>query len=565
VGTTVRRVSKKQLLLPQRVRPSGIYLVTGTLVVLGLVAAQALSSAPVLGAPFGVPVWALAAGFALSEKWVIHIPLAKSTHTLTLSEVVFVVGLLFASPLALVFAVVVGGGVGLLLDPLVPVERKAFNLANYGFSAAVAALAFQLLQQYVASLPVNGTLTAISWGSALGASILMSAVSLLGIVAAMTASRQRPKPRQFRSMYGAGLATSALGGSIGVLVTITMWQSPWAALMFVPLVAAVYLGTRSMVRQRLQHERLAVLNEFTSIVLQSPSTASGLISVQERLAGLFACESARFISGGQSASHGLSVSALSHESKVLEWSDESGRRGLLIVVDPHLEEADVKELVLQGRLAAAGPFSEEEKVFALAITQQLSMLVSHGRLAASLAATKVEAGIDPLTGIGNRRQLDEMFSAAQSQSTGATLLTLDLDGFKALNDRFGHDLGDTALVFVADTLRELSEAGEIPVRLGGDEFGVLVVGTGHASRAADLAERLRLELSFSLADRLPLPIGASFGVATALPSDGMRDLLRRSDLAMYEAKRTGKGRVVVHQEPNPGTSPTPRDVIHLNG
>jgi diguanylate cyclase (GGDEF)-like protein len=534
--------------------------IISALVFISVCLAPALSSRSTLVTSFTVPLWVLTAGFALSEKWVIHVPIGRSSHTLTLSELVFVVGLLFASPAEVVVAIVVGGGIGLSLDPLVPPVRKLFNLANYACSGAIAAVAFQLAHDVLH--PVSGgtpqvqkaSLGVASWAPALAAAVVMSAVSLIGIVAAMKATGASLNRRKAGSMFGTGLATSAVDASIGVLVALTLWQSPSAALLFVPMIAAVFLGAKSVINDQLQRERLETLQRLTETVLRAENVAAGLVELATELAPIFACESVKFAVGGEGIR-----STLSAGQNIVEWSDSSGQRGLVVAADQRTvggrPRAEHHELILQGRIVASGPFSDGEKVFAQAIANQLSMLVSQRDLSASLAATKVEAEIDPLTGIGNRRRLEEMFLATRDQKVGCTLVTIDLDGFKSLNDRFGHDMGDSALVAVAQSLQEHSEAGEIPVRLGGDEFAVLVIGDQHRSRAADLAERLRLDLSFSLADRLPAPIGASLGVASAEPGDGMRELLRRSDAAMYQAKRTGKGRVVVHGETrgeNPG-------------
>jgi diguanylate cyclase (GGDEF)-like protein len=154
---------------------------------------------------------------------------------------------------------------------------------------------------------------------------------------------------------------------------------------------------------------------------------------------------------------------------------------------------------------------------------------------------------DALTGLGNRLLLAE----ATAQTLGpdgdrpAAVLLLDLDGFKEINDTLGHDAGDELLIVVADRLREAGAGAEAVVRLGGDEFIVLLPGADHES-AVLAAEGIRLALRRPIAVAgLPVEIDAAIGVALC-PRHGtdLSTLLKRADVAMYEAKRSGAGTVV---------------------
>lgn len=153
---------------------------------------------------------------------------------------------------------------------------------------------------------------------------------------------------------------------------------------------------------------------------------------------------------------------------------------------------------------------------------------------------------DALTGLPNRRRLGEALSSALSRlrhdSLPVALLLLDLDGFKAVNDTWGHEAGDCLLLTVADRLRDELRVGTTAARLGGDEFAVLLEGAS-ANAAGELAARLVASLS------RPVPIGAataavtvSVGVAKAVSGDSVDDLLRRADTALYSAKHSGKNR-----------------------
>ena len=156
------------------------------------------------------------------------------------------------------------------------------------------------------------------------------------------------------------------------------------------------------------------------------------------------------------------------------------------------------------------------------------------------------ARTDPLTGLGNRRRLEEATARLLLRQEGPlSVLFLDLDGFKGVNDGRGHLFGDQLLVEIADRLRSGVRADDLVVRLGGDEFAVLVPGL--ATHASDVARRLQaaMRVPVQLTGR-PVTVTASIGVATS-GTAGRRDaeeLLRNADLAMYQAKATGRNCVV---------------------
>jgi diguanylate cyclase (GGDEF)-like protein len=155
--------------------------------------------------------------------------------------------------------------------------------------------------------------------------------------------------------------------------------------------------------------------------------------------------------------------------------------------------------------------------------------------------------IDALTGLMNRRAFEQelvnRLAHAERSGRGGTLLYVDLDNFKAINDNFGHERGDDALQEVARTLLTMSRSYDLVARLGGDEFVVWFEETEVAdgcSRAQDLIDAFAGLKRFSGAD-LP-PLGGSVGVAPSRPGDcaDIRDILGRADRAMYAAKRNGK-------------------------
>lgn len=159
---------------------------------------------------------------------------------------------------------------------------------------------------------------------------------------------------------------------------------------------------------------------------------------------------------------------------------------------------------------------------------------------------------DPLTGIANRRALDEFlditWTAARSRQEPMSVLFLDIDHFKAFNDRYGHPAGDETLQKVARTLASLPlRADDMVARYGGEEF-VLVLPATNATGAAAVAERARAaieQLAIAYAGSATGVVTVSIGFATACPDDhsDLGTLVARADAALYTAKQAGRNRV----------------------
>ena len=157
---------------------------------------------------------------------------------------------------------------------------------------------------------------------------------------------------------------------------------------------------------------------------------------------------------------------------------------------------------------------------------------------------------DHLTGLANRRrferQLEREVARVGRFERPFTLLMIDIDSFKNLNDNFGHDAGDDAIRRLSKVLREGTRGIDLAARIGGEEFAVLLVETSKDG-GLEVAERLRTAIK-----SLEIPqaghITASFGVAEC-PRDAQTaaDILKAADVALYEAKRNGRDQVVALQ------------------
>jgi len=162
------------------------------------------------------------------------------------------------------------------------------------------------------------------------------------------------------------------------------------------------------------------------------------------------------------------------------------------------------------------------------------------------------ARFDPLTSIANRRHFVEMVGAEMARSSRygkpLSILMMDIDQFKEINDVYGHQAGDAVLQALCETCKIVLRAVDIVGRWGGDEFAILLPETPHAI-AHQVAERLRGAIGSTVVDlemHSPLHFSVSIGCASRNAKDDSLDtLLNLADKALYDAKRTGRNRVCV--------------------
>ena len=172
----------------------------------------------------------------------------------------------------------------------------------------------------------------------------------------------------------------------------------------------------------------------------------------------------------------------------------------------------------------------------------------------NLAIAELRAATDALTGLANRRAIQDTLRrmVAQAMRAGGPLsaIAVDLDHFKQINDRFGHDKGDDVLAAAAQTLTGTLRTSDFVGRQGGEEFIVLLPDTD-LEGALVAAENLRAEIERIEIAGVDRPITASFGVAV-LPADALDadGLLRHADRALYAAKDRGRNRVEIANTPD---------------
>ena len=158
--------------------------------------------------------------------------------------------------------------------------------------------------------------------------------------------------------------------------------------------------------------------------------------------------------------------------------------------------------------------------------------------------SQLQASTDGLTGLMNRRTLENQLRGLLQRSTPFALAMVDLDHFKQLNDTFGHEGGDRALRLFSRTVREAVRGEDLVARYGGEEFVVVFVGSD-TNHAVELVDRIRVVLSSAVEANGGAKFTASFGLTDTQAASTVDELFRRADEALMEAKREGRNRVVV--------------------
>lgn len=169
------------------------------------------------------------------------------------------------------------------------------------------------------------------------------------------------------------------------------------------------------------------------------------------------------------------------------------------------------------------------------------------RLKQAYHVTRREAAMDSLTRLANRRRINEVLERETIYSnishTPLSLILLDIDHFKHVNDTYGHAVGDKVLIALAGLLRHNTRDHDVVGRWGGEEFIVILPGCP-TDTAAEIAERIRTAIEEFPFPNIPHPITASVGITGYAPNESIEDLMGRVDFGMYSGKTAGRNQVV---------------------
>jgi diguanylate cyclase (GGDEF)-like protein len=333
--------------------------------------------------------------------------------------------------------------------------------------------------------------------------------------------------------------------AIAVLVVVVIAHEARLIVAMVPAMLALQFATKNRIRQRADQEawqRLAAstdrlnVTDLTAVLHAAVTRAPGLFSADGAEIELRDTDQPRLVRG--------STGRVTYEGPPGGAPARTGP-----VLEAVLQGSDTEPIgVLRLLFRKPVKLDESEEYKLQTFTSSLHTAVQNARAYAELKRINAEnayaAAHDPLTGLANRRELLEQAKTIFEDRTTEgifALLLIDLNHFKEVNDTLGHTAGDDVLREVAKRLEEAATPGDLVARLGGDEFAMLLTGLPTPAVAAHRATVLLDSLERPIeVEGMQLTVEAAGGIALAPGSGGVQELMRRADVAMYQAKRGGQ-------------------------
>ena len=515
-----------------------------------------------------LPWWGMALAYALAGLLVVHMKFRRNAHSITLGEVPIVLGLVAASPVAMLMGGLAGNAFVLVVHRRLPPIKLAFNLAAFAVETDAALLVFHNLRGD------HGAMSAVGWASVFAGTLAASVSTSLLIALIATATGGRGQFRRLPQVLAFALPATALNTAIGLAGARLMWHDPISSVIMVIPVLALALAYRGWLGEREKHERMRLLYETSRAFQTVRGVDATIATLLARAREMFNADIARIsvpaAEGGGRRCYVLGpgdgarpevapcgdadVRALNRRRSLVlsrarragAFSDYLASQGFrdAMVVALSGDAGVSGTLVVANRRSDVDTFGDGDLPLLEAFAGQAAASISKGRLETELHDLAFH---DALTGLANRalitQRLDGALTHPQRRAFGPAVLFLDVDDFKTVNDSLGHTVGDRLLTHVAERLRACLRPADTAARLGGDEFAILLEEVRSVTDVTRVADRMisALRSPFTV-DGTRVLIHASIGVVIATPDRNSADeLLRDADIAMYRAKARGKG------------------------
>jgi diguanylate cyclase (GGDEF)-like protein len=532
--------------------------------------------------PFALPWVVIGAAFYVAETRVVHLHIGRSAHSFSLAEIPLLFGVFFLSPVEFIAARMIGGGLALGVSRHQRSVKLAFNLAQFLLGSSLAVGVVRLIAGEGADIGPR------EWLAAYVAIVMENVASVAAIAAAISLAEGRPQMRRIPEMLRTGLVISLANASLALLAIVVVAHRPDAWLLFSVPIGVALLAYRAYVDQRQQKEGLEMLYESTRILQRSPSVDRALVDLLAHARAMFRADLAeltllpprpgdqvlRLTSRGDSSDSVMLPIGTEMEDPLLARALDERRSILVSAADPASaprfrnglispligEHRPIGTLVVANRLSDISTFDVSDLRLFETLASHIAVSLENGQLEQSLrrlAELKEElhhqANHDSLTGLANRAlfrdAVDARLEASDLSGRVLVVVFLDLDDFKIVNDTMGHPVGDALLRGVGGRIAAAIRGDDVAARLGGDEFAILLWDREDLAGARRLADRLLVAMDepFVLESSV-VSIHASVGVAAAASSNtSSDDLMRNADVAMYAAKASGKGRVMLFE------------------
>ena len=540
------------------------------------------------------------AAFAAGELLVVHIQLQRDSHSFSLTDLVLVAGLYLVAPAALITAQLAGAGLALVLHRRQSGLKLAFNLAQYALSGCLATTLFAALSQ---DAVLSG---AWNWVAGLAA---------VAVSTSRPACASSPRSACRRATWACGRCPACSAcrcrsrsamAAFGLLAAQIAMQNP-ASLILLALPSVLLISAyRAYAKAREQQNNLRLLHEVTSLLYTSDDAPTALTDFLTAVRGAFRAGGRRArpvrrgrrpvptLSRSREGETPVALRPMEHREdadRLVAWAEEAGvhhttrtgaaggaeleryaaRHGLKdAMVSVLSTEGRVQGLLLvSGRLGDVGTFAGSDLSLLETFARHVATSLDRGRLETDLRRVielqeelRHAAMHDPLTELPNRTlfldRTENGLNLAGRNGQWPAVLYIDLDGFKPVNDTYGHQAGDLLLKVFAQRLHEAVRTADTAARLGGDEFAVLLHGPiDERRRRAGARPHPRAAGPADRARRGPLRQGRRQPRRLLRrPDTDIDTLIRRADLAMYTAKRNGRG-TTVYYDPSLEAAPEP--------
>ncbi len=559
-------------------------LLTCAVVLTAGLASAATPAVPLLGdaaVPHAVQpavLLALFLAFVGAELAVVHVELRRQAYSFSPSGIALVVGVLFCNPHEVVLARV-AGAVVVLVWKRPQLLKFAYNLGAYTLEASLVGFGAHLVVGHTAEL------TIATAGACYAVSALVELVMSMLVLLVISWHQGRVTLHQVIGASVPAAALSAACTTVAVAAALLFSHGALGVLLLTALMAgsvAVFRTYRTLHRR---HELLELIHEFVAQGVGAGDAEQLSEQLLVRIRRLMHAGSVELTLPREGTQVHLRVSeddvlhtfrgppattidwlftrvVTNHEPIVIsrnnrergmrQWLLDHDIRDVLIVPLGARGTGDI--LLVKDRLGEAATFTTDDLTLLQTLARHITVALRGAQLVQQL---RHEATHDGLTGLPNRTLLTERLQLAlhdriptperptpglaPTPPVPPTVLLLDLNKFKEVNDALGHHVGDALLQVVATRLRACVPASATVARLGGDEFAVLLPATSPTEEdspavARAITQALRTPISLTEA---VVSTTASIGIAAASPGLSSADVLRHADTAMYSAKDAG--------------------------
>jgi diguanylate cyclase (GGDEF)-like protein len=523
--------------------------------------------------------WVLTGFFAVTECAVLHVQVRREGESISLSEIPLVLGLFLLGPAGTMTTAVMGCGLAyVVLLRQSPIK----SLFNISLRAAAVTLTLVVLQVLAPAAVVTDPRT---WGATLLALIAATEFEGLAVLVVVGMHEGAIGVRALSQELISGAVLPPVVGCLGLVTIVTIQANAWAGGLLIVAGGAVLAGFKAHAALIDRHRSLTRLFDYSQEMIAPREIEEIVTRVLAGTRELLRAEAAELVlmdfdrgtgrryllARGSDSVQQSSIPTLPH---IAVWGpviDQGvpvlaarGRRGRAHadrlralgyregIIAPLFDDSGlIGTLLVADRMGEIKPFGRDDVPILQTAANHAGLVIRGGHLVERL---RQDALHDALTGLANRTmfreclhnqliELDRSSDLEDLSDSGITVLLLDLDGFKEVNDSLGHHAGDALLIHVAGCLTRATGPNAIVARLGGDEFAVLLPNA--ATEAAALATTRQIEDALAEpvdVEGVQVQVRASIGVALA-PSHGTDPtlLLRHADQAMYQAKADGGG------------------------